>query len=464
MRSAQFRATVIFSGLISAVFLFMFLEQIGWERNAALTAGITWLTALWWVLEPIPIPVTSLIPIALFPLLGVLTPKDVAVAYGSPLILLLLGGFILAQALAKNNAHTRIAFYILRFIGQGSERKLIFGFMVSAALLSMWISNTATTLMLLPVATAMIAQAKDKSIAVPLLLGMAYAASIGGIGTPVGTPPNLVFMQVYSESFATDISFTQWMKVALPVVIILIPVAWFWLTRNLQGKTSAFELWQLPPVSTAEKRVLFIFLLIISAWIFRSEPFGGWKTWLDLPHANDASVAFIGVLLMFLIPDGKGKQILDWENAVKIPWGILLLFAGGITIAKAFTTSGLGQLLSDGFSNVLPGNIFLLIALLCLFVTFLTEITSNTATTTLLMPILAAVAVKLDIPPALIMIPAVMSASCAFMLPVATAPNAIVFGSSHIHIKDMVREGFMLNLIGIVIISLLAYYLIPGVM
>ena len=454
------RNAVIFLGLLSAVLLVIVLEGQGWERHTALTAGITWLTALWWVFEPIPIPITSLVPIALFPLTGILTPKDIAEAYGSPLILLLLGGFILSQALAKNNAHKRLAFYVVNLIGKDSERKLILGFMVAAALLSMWISNTATTLMLLPIAVAMIAQSQDKSMTVPLLLGMAYAASIGGMGTPIGTPPNLVLMQVYRDTFGEDISFLRWMMWALPVVILFIPAAWFWLTRNLHDRATSFSLEDLPPVTVAEKRVLWVFLLIILAWVFRSEPFGGWKTWFHLSQANDASVAFIGVLLLFLIPDGKKGQLLDWESATKIPWGILLLFAGGIAIANAFTVSGLGLVLSETLSEMLPTSTLLLLVVICLFVTFLTEMTSNTATTTLLMPILAAVAIKLNLLPVLIMVPAALSASCAFMLPVATAPNAIVFSHPEIKIKRMIREGFVLNLVGIVIISTVLLYII----
>ena len=457
----KYRTISIFGGLVSAIALMVFLNALGWERDAVLTAGITWVTALWWMLEPIPIPVTSLIPMAFLPLAGVLSPADVASAYGSPLVLLMLGGFILSQALVKNNAHKRIAFYVLHFIGRDSERKLILGFMVAAATLSMWISNTATTLMLLPVALAMVAQAEDKTFATALLLGMAYGASIGGIGTPIGTPPNLVFMQVYDDIFGAQISFAQWMLFAVPVVLVFLPLAWLWLTRRLGGRQTRFELRSLPAMSVAEKRVLTVFLLVILAWVFRSEPFGGWKTWLDMPAANDAAVALIGILFLFLIPDGNKNYLLNWETAVKIPWGILLLFAGGITIAKAFGTSGLGLILSETLGGGLPDSVFITILLLCLFVTFLTELTSNVATTALLMPILAAVAVRLDIDPALIMIPAAMSASCAFMLPVATPPNAIVFSNPNVGIRHMVKNGFGLNFIGVAVIALLSFWLIP---
>lgn len=463
MLAKRFHTTVMLFGVVTAVLLFYYLRQTGWEYSAAITASVTWLTALWWILEPIPIPVTSLIPIAVLPLSGVLSSKDVAAAYGSPLILLLLGGFILSQAMAKNNAHKRVAFHVIRFIGQDSERKLVLGFMLASALLSMWISNTATTLMLLPVAIAMISQAKDKTVAVPLLLAMAYGSSIGGMGTPVGTPPNLIFLQVYQDSFGVEVSFLQWMLWAVPVIIVFIPVAWLWLTRSLKGRDTSFQLSDLGPVSAAEKRVLWVFLFVILAWVLRSEPFGGWKTWLDLPNANNASVAFAGVVLMFLISDNKGGRLLDWEAASKIPWGILLLFAGGLTIAKAFVVSGLGVMVSVVIADNLPVSIMGIIVLLCLFTTFATEISTNTALTTLLMPILAAVAVELDVLPALIMVPVTLSATCAFMLPVATAPNAIVFGDPRIKIEDMIREGFVLNLVGVIIISVLSYFLVRGI-
>ncbi len=460
MIKKYFKTFIIFSGLILSIGLYFLLIFLQWKQDTAITASITLLTALWWVFEPIPIPVSSLIPLTLFPLFGVLSSAEVASSYGNPLILLLLGGFLFSQALEKNNAHKRLAFYVLKLIGQDSERKLVFGFMLASCLLSMWISNTATTLMLLPVAVAIISQAKSKSITVPLLLSMAYGASIGGMGTPIGTTPNLVFMEIYRQFSSTEVAFSQWMKWGISVIVIFIPIAFLWLTRGLKGKKTTFTLEKLPPISIAEKRVLFVFLFIILAWVFRSEPFGGWKTWINLPKANDASVAFIGVILLFLIPDKKGGALLDWKHANKIPWGILILFAGGIAIAKAFSTSGLGLILGNAISNNLPTTTFLILILVCLFVTFLTEVTSNTAATTLLMPILALVATNLNLPPALIMVPAALSASCAFMLPVATAPNAIIFTNDKINITTMIKEGFILNLIGVIIISTLCYFLI----
>ena len=437
---------------VLALVITLVLIQIGWPEGRAMTLGITLLCAAWWISEAIPIPVTSLLPIALFPLLGILSSAEVGQAYGSPLILLLLGGFILSTALARNNAHKRIALGMVNLFGKHSDRSLVFGFMVASAVLSMWISNTATTLMLLPVALAILDSSSQKNLTRPLLLGIAYAASVGGIGTPIGTPPNLVFMKVYGDAVGEVPSFTEWMMWGLPVVVLFVPLIAIWLTRRLNGKGD-YDLPEMGAWHIAEKRVLTVFLITALVWITRKEPFGGWSAWLDLPGATDGSVALISVVVLFMISDGRGGRLLDWQTANKIPWGVLLLFAGGIAIAKAFVVTGLSQIIGDSLSNYVNLPLILLILVIALSVTFLTEITSNTATTTLLMPILAATAISADLDPLLLMVPAAMSASCAFMLPVATAPNAVVFGSERLHVQEMMREGVILNLIGAGVIT-----------
>ena len=440
-------------GPAAALGLYLFLMSQGWESPAAITAGITLLCALWWVFEPIPIPFTSLIPLALFPVFGILTPAQVGMAFGSPLILLLMGGFMLSTAMADSGAHKRVALFMVNLFGGGSARGLILGFMSAAALLSMWISNTATTLMLLPVALAVLDHT-EKKMAVPLLLGIAYAASIGGLATPIGTPPNLIFMQVHQNEFGTAPDFLEWMSWGLPVVIIFIPLAGLWLTRGIKLKEPV-EVPSTAAWNTYEKRVFIMFSLTALAWVTRQAPFGGWSTWLGVPQANDASVAMLSVVLMAALPNGKGDRLLHWESVVKIPWGVLLLFAGGITIASAFNHSGLAEIIATQLTGLSNLPTWLLIISLCLTVTFLTEITSNTATASLLMPLLAATAMATGINPMLLMVPAAMSATCAFMLPVATAPNAIVFGSNKIEVHDMVRAGLALNLMGAVIITVI---------
>jgi sodium-dependent dicarboxylate transporter 2/3/5 len=403
--------------------------------------------------------VTSLLPLAILPLLGVLTPKEVGQAYGSPLILLLLGGFLLSKAMEHSGAHRRIAFGMVTLFGASSARRLVMGFMAAAAVLSMWISNSATTLMLLPVALAILDGVEDKEkLAVPLLLGIAYAASIGGLGTPIGTPPNLIFMQVYEQTTGQNISFTAWMGWALPVVIIMVPAMALMLTRNLGGALNV-RLPQMGPWQTQERRVMAVFGLTALAWITRSEPFGGWSAWFGVPEANDASVALLAVVVMFLVPDGKGERLLTWERAATIPWGVLLLFSGGICLAQGFVNSGLSDVMGAQLVDLITMHPYVLMLLICLGVTFMTEATSNTATTALLMPVLAAAAVAAGIAPEMIMVPAAMSASCAFMLPVATAPNTVVFSSGLITTARMAREGFLINLMGAVVISSVCYLL-----
>ncbi len=444
-------------GPLLAILLAIICHVNSLDSAITMTASITLWCAIWWIFEPIPIPVTSLLPLALFPLLGVLEPKLIAQSYGSPLILLLMGGFILSTAMARSGAHRRIALSMVNLLGTDSGKKLVMGFMLASASLSMWISNTATTLMLLPVALAVLEQAKDKRLAVPLLLGIAFAANLGGIGTPIGTPPNLIFMKIYAENTGSEPGFLQWMIWTIPIIILFLPIMGMWLTRNISGAQHI----QIPQAGiwrAEEKRVLMVFALTALAWMTRKEPFGGWSDWFSLPYANDASVALLAVVVLFIIPNGKGDRLLDWSTAVRIPWGVLILFGGGIAIAKAFVASGLSLMIGDYLSNLATAPTILLIAGVCLVVTFLTEITSNTATTSLLMPILAAAGIAANIDPAILMVPAALSASCAFMLPVATAPNAIVFGTDKIAVTQMIREGLVLNFIGAGVIAVVCWW------
>lgn len=427
----------------------------GAHFHAAIVAGVTTLCAVWWVTEAIPIPATSLIPLALFPLLGILTPNQVAGAYGNQLVLLFLGGFMLSSAMERSGAHRRLALGIVSIIGCGGARRLVFGFMCASALLSMFISNTAALLMLLPIIIATVEGSDDPELRTVLILATGYAASIGGIGTPVGTPPNLLFMQAYQEATGSGISFLDWMRRMLPVVLVMLPITGLYLTRNI-GRTHDITL---PPVGTwraCERRTLAIFLATAILWITRTEPLGGWSTWVSMPGATDASVALLAVVAMFLIPDGRGERLLNWETASKIPWGMLLLFAGGIAIARAFTASGLSDIVGEFITGIVTMPVVFLVFAICLFVTFLTEFTSNTATAALLMPILASAAVASGVSPGALMVPAVISTSFAFMLPVATPTNAVVFGTGHVPIRRMAREGIVLNLIGVAVIT--AYF------
>ena len=437
---------------------------------AATTMMVAIWTALWWIFEAVPIPITSLVPLALLPLFGVLSAEQVAGAYGHKLVLLLLGGFLLSKAMERSGAHRRIALKMVRVCGGGGGRPLVLGFMLASAGLSMWISNTATTLMMLPMAIAVLQGAEDKEIKVPLLLGIAFAANVGGIGTPIGTPPNMVMIGYFEQEFGKEIAFVDWMQVGIPVSIIMVLLIFVWITRGIKGR-SAVPLPDPGSWRKEETRTLLVFGLTALAWITRSSPYGGWKNWFGtLPqdleqlqdlfvNANDASVAFIAVVLLFCLPNGmgKGERLLDWRTANEVPWGLLILVGAGMCLGTAFKESGLSAALASaltGLGKVDPVYLILSVALL---VTFLTEMTSNTATTNILMPILGAVAVASMFDPKLLLFPATISASGAFMLPVATMPNAVGFGTGEVSIKRMAREGFVLNLAGAVIVTFVCY-------
>ncbi len=409
------------------------------------TIAITALTAFWWVTEALPIPATSIVPFALFPLAGVLDQRAAAAALGSYVIVLLMASFMLSKALEKSGVHERLALYMINLVGT-SGRRLVIGFMLAAAILSMWISNTATTLMLATMALAILARSDNPKLGPPLLLGIAYAASLGGTATLIGTPPNLIFADAYFNATGVEFSFTRWMSIGIPIVVIGIPVIALWLTRSMGGVKTP-ELSDPGPWRVDERRTLMVFGLAIAMWITRAEPFGGWTGALGIVGAGDSTVAVLAVIIMFLVPDGKKGALLDWKTASDIPWGMLLLFAGGICIASAFRASGLDVLIGASLGGLAGAPVFLMMLGLCLSVTFLTEMTSNTATANLLMPLLAAVAAGASVKPELLMIPAVISCSCAFMLPVATAPNAIIYGTGRVSIARMAREGAMLNII-----------------
>ena len=462
--------TLLICPLVAAA-LGLTLFGVGYSAPMAWTAGITLWVAGWWITEPISIAATSLIPLALFPLVGVLNSTQIAAAYGDNLVLLMLGGFMLSAAMERSGAHLRIALGMVNLFGGSSARRLVFGFMAAAALLSMWISNAATTLMLLPIAMAIVNQTKNARLHTSLLLGIAYASSIGGIGTPIGTPPNVFFMGIYEKNFGVEVGFFTWMSWAMPVVVIMLPLVGIWLTRGL-GKIEKIDLPETGAWRVEESRTLIVFAITALLWITRAEPVGGWTGLIEavcsrfaapefagpFTYANDSTVAILGTILLFLVPNGKGERLLDWETAVRIPWGVLVLFAGGLCIATAFKTSGLSVELGNLMAGLGAFPTVLLIATICLCVTFLTEVTSNTATTTLLLPILLTAAVAAGVEPKIFMIPATIGASFAFMLPVATPPNAIVYGSGKFSVRDMAREGFVLNLFGVVVVTIVCYF------
>ncbi len=451
---------------------------------AGKVAALATTMAVLWMTEAVPLAATALLPLVLFPLLGVASSREAAVGYADPAIFLFLGGFLIARVVEDTGLHRRIAIGIVGAVGE-RPRQLVLGFMLTAALLSMWISNTATALVLLPVVLAVTRPALERgdaagrTFATALLLGTAYGASIGGVATPVGSPPNIIFLAQLRAAYPDlEIGFARWMMLGLPFVALFLPLAWWWLCRGLDPRAQLGEgtaalaeaRGRLGPMSRDEKLAAALFAVAGLGWIFRSSIHIGPLNvpgWADLfgggKVVHDAVVALAVALVAFFLPSAQrpGERLLTWSSASKIAWGLLLLFGGGIALARGFQSSGLSAALGGMFQRLEGAPILLLVVLLTLAVVFLTELTSNTATTTVMMPILAALALALHVSPMLVMLPAALAASCAFMLPVATPPNAVVFSSGAVPLRDMLRAGLFLNLVGTVLITALVMLLGP---
>ena len=464
----------IVAGPLGFLLVWLFFDPPGLSHPAKAVLASTIWVSVWWITEAIPIAATALLPIVLFPLTGALKLHDTTVSYGHRYIFLYIGGFLLAIAIEKWNLHRRIALHVIRLIGT-SVSSIILGFMVATALLSMWVSNTATSVMMLPIGMAIITQLRDNPQTTPaenqvfgkaLMLSIAYGASIGGIATLIGTPPNLVLAGVIQELYGFEISFLQWLKFGLPISVFLLVVGWIYLTRvafhfrqqDIPGGAEEVErhLLALGRVSLEEKIVLTVFGLTASAWISRSflqDQLG------LLPQLDDTIIAMLAGLLLFVLPSRERQiPLLTWEDCQKLPWGIVLLFGGGMALAEGFGTSGLAAWIGTQLTLLQGLSLLATVLVLVSAVNFLTEITSNLATTSMLLPILAPLALSIDVHPFILMVPATVAASCAFMLPVATPPNAVVFGSGYLRIRDMARTGFWMNLISILLITLLVYF------
>tara|TARA_R110000765_G_scaffold4679_1_gene14782 strand:- start:2684 stop:4153 length:1470 start_codon:yes stop_codon:yes gene_type:complete len=455
------------------ILFFFHPEGLSEQANAVLASTI-WI-AIWWITEAIPIAVTALLPIVLFPLSGGLDLSATSGSFGHKYVFLYMGGFIIAIAIEKWNLHRRIALNIINLIGS-DVRKIILGFMVATAFLSMWISNTATAVMMLPIGLAIIKQLQDNPDTVEdenqtfgkaLMLAIAYSASIGGLATLIGTPPNLVLAGVVLDTYGYEITFMQWFVFGLPISIILIFICWKYLTKYaFTFKQKTFPggkeeikrlLSKLGTISYEEKVVAFVFALTAFCWITRS-----FLLQKLLPGLDDTIIAIFFAIVLFLIPSKKkGEQLINWEEAVKMPWGIILLFGGGMALAKGFEESGLATWIGSQMTSLAGLPILVLVLVLIAAVNFLTEITSNLATTAMLLPVLAPMALTIDVHPFVLMVGAAVAASCAFMLPVATPPNAVVFGSGYLRIPDMVSKGFIMNIISIFILTFFVYFVLP---
>ena len=458
-----------------------FLVPAAAHPNAPIMAAIVVVMAVFWIFEIVPIAITSLFPIFLFPLFGILETKATALFYGKEIIFLFLGGFMLAQGIQNSNLHKRIALHIVKVIGS-KPASLILGFMVATAVLSMWISNTASVMVMMPIGLSIIEEIKEvknakkfvSKFAVALMLGIAYSADIGGMATLIGTPPNLVFMEMYHDLFPKlpKIGFSQWMLMGLPISIIFLFFGWLLMTKIIfrMPKIKIFNsehvikdlIKELGTFRRDELASGLIFLLAAILWVTGSDitlsesfTIHGWRSLLGLEMVSDASIAVATSLLLFMIPskDRPKEMLLTWSKARELPWGILLLFGGGFAIAGGFNSSGLSTIIGNLIANIGIDLPVVIVIIICLVLTFLTEITSNTATTNLVLPILAKASAVLGLDPRILMIPATLSASCAFMMPIASPTQAIVFGSGHVKIKQMIRAGILFNFLGIIIVT-----------
>ena len=444
------------------------------EEGLAILASTLWV-AIWWVTEAVPIYVTALIPIILFPLSGGLELKQTTSAYGHKFVFLFVGGFILAIAIEKWRLHKRIALNIINIVGT-KKSNIILGFMIATAFLSMWISNTATAVMIMPVGLAIISQLKDNPNTLEnentifgktLMLAIAYSASIGGMATLIGTPPNLVLAGVIKTSYDIEINFLQWMSFGLPISLLLLFICWKYLTsiaykfkdENFKSGLEEIndQIKNLGKFSYEEKSVLIVFIATALAWITQSFIIKKY-----IPEIDDTIIAIIAAVVLFILPDKSGdNKLLSWSDAVKLPWGILLLFGGGMALAKGFDSSGLAVWIGNQMNFFSDIPLIILLLVLIAMVNFLTEITSNLATTAMLLPVLVALANTIDINAYYLLVGATVAASCAFMLPVATPPNAVVFGSKILNIDDMIKKGFWMNIISIFILTAAIYWILP---
>lgn len=467
----------------------LFLIAVNWPAPVGMSAAamdvaaVALLMTVWWITEAIPIPITALLPLALFPSLQAVPVKTVSSAYGNHLIFLFLGGFLIAMAMERWNLHRRMALHIVLRVGT-SAKGVVLGFMIATAFLSMWISNTATVMMMLPIGLAVIAQAGHMlearagvdltpgrfRFATGLMLGIAYAGSIGGVATLIGTPPNAILAGVFEQNYGVPIRFVDWMLFALPLSLVMLIAVWWYLTRwafpseveSLPGGTELVraELAQLGAMTGPERSVLLVFTMVATAWIGRGL--------LDVPALSmvtDSTIAILGGVALFLIPADRkdGTFLLDWATAVRLPWDVILLFGGGFALAAGFAHSGLTVWIGDQLALLSAVELVWLVLAVTALVIFLTEVTSNTATASLMLPIMGALAAAASQHPLSLMAPAALAASCAFMLPVATPPNAIVYSSRQVHIYTMAKAGFWINLLAVVLVTLFVSLLLPRV-
>jgi solute carrier family 13 (sodium-dependent dicarboxylate transporter), member 2/3/5 len=470
-RSGNVALIGFIAGPASFLILLLIPLPAGMPEAALQTAAVTAWTAIWWITEPIPVPATSLLPLVLLPATGARTPAEAASGFGNPLIFVFLGGFMMALAVERWDLHRRVAVFVLTVVGGGPAR-ITLGFMIATAFLSMWISNTASTMLMIPMALAVIARvgsgrepAATQAFSASLVLAIAYAASIGGIVTLIGTPPNIVLAGI-ARTLDLHVDFARWMLFALPPATLALLLVWIFLTR-VAFRTSGVsvdvgavraERAGLGPMTSAERRVATVGAAVAAAWITRPVLIAP-----VLPAVDDAVIALIGALVMFSLPSGTspGTRLLEWESMSRLPWGLILLFGGGLGIADAFTGTGLAAWIGDRLAALAGLPPILVVTAIVAVVVLLTEVASNSAVASMVLPVLVGVAAAIGVEPLLLMIPAAVAASCAFMLPVATPPNAIAYGTGRVPLRTMARVGLVLNLGSITLIGPLTYLVLP---
>lgn len=466
-------------GLLLGPILFIIILLLpfpeGKELMQKVLAVAAWIIT-WWITEAVNISVTALLPLALFPIMRVMELKEVASSYGSPIIFLFFGGFVIALALEKVRLHRRIALNIIRLTGTSPDR-VVLGFMIATAFLSMWISNTATTLVMLPIAISVIDLIRqdldgftkqDRRFSLSIMLGIAYAANIGGVGTIIGTPPNMVMVGFLQNEYDISVSFLQWMLIGIPFSIIMITILYWvlvkWLLPSRMEGVAADavirnELHAMGPVSKEEKRVLLVFTLAIILWVFKDMV----NEALPFITLSDMGISIVAAVLLFSWPVSlkKGRFLLEWEDTSRLPWGILILFGGGLSLAAAMSASGIVDLIGSSIAGQASWSLLLVSVLLITVMIFMTELMSNVALVTIFLPVVAGIATGLDIEMMHILVPVTIASSCAFMLPMATPPNAIVFASGHVHVNQMVKAGIYLNIVSVIIIVAFMKWVIP---
>lgn len=468
-------------GIVCFLVILFLPEPDGMSASAKATAAVVVLMSIWWISEAIPVYVTAFLPLVLYPVLKIMQPAQTAANYGHNYALMFLAVFFLAKAIETQKLHKRIALTIINMFGT-SRKKIIFSMMAATGLVSMWIANVTTALMMLPIALAIVAkdeevEGKVNSFATALMLSIAYAASIGGLATLIGSPTNMIFVGIFEKLFpeAPPISFFTWLKIGIPIFIVFIPTFWFFITRfyNINGRLSdnltiiEDELKALGAMKTGEKRVLTLGILTVMCWVFKADlVFGdlvipGWTSLLNLDgYMHDSTIAMASALVLFALPAGDGKRLITWKEASQIPWGVVMIVGGGYAVAEGFAETGLADWLGLQLNFIGSFPFIVILISVVAFVLFFTEFNSNTASANILLPVLASTALAASVNPLLIMIPATIACSCAFMMPAATGPNTVVLASERVSVAEMVKCGFWLNIITVVLLTLLLYFVI----